>query len=176
MTYITEAISGSALGKAIKSIATRGKNLDTDTQSCLVQSLIQIEQHNNFDYASKTIKAMGRSQKGKAAVSYIMAHSPSRATYSGKTFAGFKLDKSDDAVAINITAAEQVNFWNYQPEKIDPVVTLASLEKRLDKLVEAAREHLSVEDMAKFVRDVQNVSLVTVVATELATTPIKQAA
>ena len=167
MSYTTKAIKGKDLAKAIKSIASRGRNLDRDTQICLIQSLIQIAEHSNFDYASKTIVAMGRSQKGKAAVAYILAHSPSRAVYKSKTFTGFKKDKSDSAVTINVAGAEQVDFWNYIPEKVEVAVTLASLEKRLERLVEAAKEHLNGTDLLKFGVDMRS-SILSVPTTEVA--------
>jgi len=159
MTYTTKAISGAALGKAIKSIAKRGATLDKDTQSCLLQSLIQIDQHDNYDYASKIIKAMGRSQRANAAVTYIQSHAPARSTYKGKTFAGFKKDKGEGAVVINITAAEQVPFWNFTTEKAATTITLASLEKRLVNLVKAASDNLSDAELEVFAADLHRVEL-----------------
>lgn len=159
MSYITRPISSGELGKKIKSIATRSKTLDIDTQACLIQSLIQFEQHGNIDFASKIIKAMGKSQRANAAVTYLQSHAPLRAEYVGRTFKGFKKDKSDTAVPLNITQAEQVNFWDFTTEAPATVVTLESLEKRLANLLKVANENLSNDDLDKFTDMIKGISV-----------------
>lgn len=150
MSYVTKAISGSELGKAIKSIATRGKKMDADINAASIQSLLQINDHNNCDYAGKLVKALPASTRKGDMVAYLCEHAPLVPQYKGKSrvFVGFKINKEDNAQKMNITGAEEKPFSEWVKEKPDPAsFTLDKAQAQLKSLLKRSADKLPPHDL-----------------------------
>lgn len=147
MTYVTKAISSAQLSKNITSIGNRGKKLDGDIQSSAVQCLIQLAEHRNADPASKLVKALGKSANRKALMAYFEEFAPLKRKVKGKTkaFDNYSIDKDAEkiGVIVDVVGAEQVNFWDFQPQKEVIIHDQAYFIKRADTLVKALRKELN---------------------------------
>ena len=135
----------------IKSIKTRGKNIDKDIHETGVAIMRHAEKHHDYSAANRLVDAMPKSGRTKAFIKWFSDHTPYNWNEQEKTF---KLPKNkDNRRVFLIDEAEKVPFWEYtvekEPGEIDVDKMLANLFKRVEKAEVEGREVKGKDTLAK---------------------------
>jgi hypothetical protein len=139
------------IDKKIKSIKTRGKNIDKDIHETGVAIMQHAMAHGDYSAANRLVDALPKSGRTKAFIKWFSDHTPYNWNEQEKTF---KLPKNkDNRRAFLIEEAEAVPFWEYtvekEPEALDINKIIASLFKRVEKAKNDGREVKNVETLVK---------------------------
>jgi hypothetical protein len=135
----------------IKSIKTRGKNIDKDIHETGVAIMRHAMAHGDYSAANRLVDAMPKSGRTKAFIKWFSDHTPYNWNEQEKTF---KLPKNkDNRRVFLIDEAEKVPFWEYtvekEPGEIDVDKMLAALFKRVEKAEGEGREVKGKDTLAK---------------------------
>jgi hypothetical protein len=139
------------IDKKIKSIKTRGKNIDKDIHETGVAIMQHAMAHGDYSAANRLVDALPKSGRTKAFIKWFSDHTPYNWNEQEKTF---KLPKNKDKRRqFMIEEAEAVPFWEYtvekEPEALDINKIIASLFKRVEKAKNDGREVKNVETLVK---------------------------
>jgi hypothetical protein len=139
------------IDKKIKSIKTRGKNIDKDIHETGVAIMQHAMAHGDYSAANRLVDALPKSGRTKAFIKWFSDHTPYNWNEQEKTF---KLPKNKDKRRqFMIAEAEAVPFWEYtvekEPEALDIDKIIASLFKRVEKAKNDGREVKNVETLVK---------------------------
>jgi len=139
------------INSKIKSIKTRGKNLDKDIHETGVAIMRHAAKHHDYSAANRLVDAMPKSGRTKAFIKWFSDHTPYNWNEKEKTF---KLPKNKDKRRqFMIDEAEKVPFWEYtvekEPGEVDVDKMLAALFKRVEKAENDGREVKNKETLAK---------------------------
>jgi hypothetical protein len=135
----------------IKSIKTRGKNIDKDIHMTGVAIMRHAMAHGDYSAANRLVDAMPKSGRTKAFIKWFSDHTPYNWNEKDKVF---KLPRNkDNRRAFLIDEANAVPFWEYtiekEPGEVDVEKMLASLFKRVKTAKEQGREVKGEETLAK---------------------------
>ena len=135
----------------IKSIKTRGKNIDKDIHETGVAIMRHAMAHGDYSAANRLVDAMPKSARTKAFIKWFSDHTPYNWTEKEKCF---KLPKdASKRRQFMIDEAKAVPFWEYtvekEPEALDIDKAIASLFKRYEKAKKEGREIQNVETLVK---------------------------
>jgi hypothetical protein len=139
------------IDKKIKSIKTRGKNIDKDIHETGVAIMQHAEEYHDYSAANRLVDALPKSGRTKAFIKWFSDHTPYNWNEQERTF---KLPKNKDKRRqFMIAEAEAVPFWEYtvekEPEALDIDKIIASLFKRVEKAKNDGREVKNVETLVK---------------------------
>lgn len=139
------------INKRIKSIRTRGKNIDRDIDIAGCAIMEHAAEHGDYSAANRLVDALPKSARTKAFITWFSDHTPYNWTEKEKCF---KLPK--DAIKrrqFMIDEAKAVPFWEYtvetEPKSLDIDKVIASLFKRFEKEKKEGREVFNVETLVK---------------------------
>tara|TARA_R110000823_G_scaffold194054_1_gene325473 strand:+ start:178 stop:636 length:459 start_codon:yes stop_codon:yes gene_type:complete len=139
------------INKRIKSIKTRGKNIDRDIDIAGCAIMEHAAEHGDYSAANRLVDALPKSARTKAFITWFSDHTPYNWTEKEKCF---KLPK--DAIKrrqFMIDEAKAVPFWEYtvetEPKSLDIDKVIASLFKRFEKEKKEGREVFNVETLVK---------------------------
>ena len=139
------------IDKKIKSIKTRGKNIDKDIHETGVAIMQHAMAHGDYSAANRLVDALPKSGRTKAFIKWFSDHTPYNWNEQEKTF---KLPKNKDKRRqFMIAEAKAVPFWEYtvekEPGEIDVDKVLANLFKRVETAKEQGREVKGEATLAK---------------------------
>ena len=139
------------IDKKIKSIKTRGKNIDKDIHETGVAIMRHAMAHGDYTRANRLVDVLPKSGRTKAFIKWFSDHTPYKWNEQEKTF---KLPKNkDNRRVFLIDEAEKVPFWEYtvekEPGEIDVDKMLAALFKRVEKAEGEGREVKGKDTLAK---------------------------
>lgn len=140
-----------AIDNMIRSIRTRGKNIDRDIHATGVAIMRHAEKHGDFTRANKLVAVLPKSGRTKAFVKWFSDHTPYNWNDTDKVFTLPK--NKDKRRQFMIAEANAVPFWEYtvekEPGEIDVDKLIASLFKRVETAKEQGREVKGEETLAK---------------------------
>lgn len=125
------------LGTAIKSIGTRGKQLDTDIHNAGVSCLYHAEQHGDVTLLTRLVEAMPKSGRAKALVAW--AEHFGLVTFN-KEEKRFKVTKPKNK-QWDLEGANDVPFWEFTEEKEVGDLTIDALVKMVVNKVQKASDN-----------------------------------
>jgi len=139
------------INKKIKSIKTRGKNIDKDIHETGVAIMQHAEEYHDYSAANRLVDAMPKSGRTRAFIKWFSDHTPYNWTEKEKCF---KLPKdASKRRQFMIAEAKAVPFWEYtvekEPETLDIDKIIASLFKRVEKAENDGRKVKNKETLAK---------------------------
>jgi len=128
----------------IKSIKTRGKNIDKDIHETGVAIMRHAMAHGDYTRANRLVDAMPKSGRTKAFIKWFSDHTPYNWNEKEKTF---KLPKNKDKRrGFLIAAAIKVPFWEYTAEvtpgtiDVDKCLQFQTILEQTSKRLEKAEE------------------------------------
>lgn len=128
----------------IKSIKTRGKNIDKDIHETGVAIMQHAEKHHDYSAASRLVAALPKSGRTKAFIKWFSDHTPYNWNEKEKTF---RLPKNKDKRrAFLIEEANAVPFWEYTVEvkpgvvDVDKCLQFQTILDQTSKRMEKAEE------------------------------------
>jgi len=130
------------LNTAIKSIGTRGKQLDGDIHLAAVSCLYHAEQFGDHTLITRLVNAMPNSGRPKALVRWVEDFS--LLSFDKETKA-FKITSSKKKVW-NIEGASEMPFWEYLPEKDIAELSIDALVKFVVGKIEKASDNGKLKD------------------------------
>ena len=139
------------INKRIKSIRTRGKNIDRDIDIAGCAIMEHAAEHGDYSAANRLVDALPKSARTKAFITWFSDHTPYNWTEKEKCF---KLPKdASKRRQFMIAEAKAVPFWEYtvetEPKSLDIDKVIASLFKRFEKEKKEGREVFNVETLVK---------------------------
>lgn len=115
MNKPTEFMNAAQIDKAIKSIATRGANLDKDIHAAAVSTLAHIEAHGDVILANRLMQAMPKSGRRAALQTWMLAFGRLVLNDDKATKKEMPLKYSKAAVS-NVLKAQETPFWEFTKE------------------------------------------------------------
>lgn len=115
MTYMT----AKEMETKIKSIALRGKNLDTDIHETAVSTLAHIEAHGDVTLANRLLVAMPKAGRKAALMGWMLAMGKV-VKNSDKATMELSPLKYDKAGETDLDTAQAVPFWDWMKELAVP--------------------------------------------------------
>ena len=139
------------INKRIKSIKTRGKNIDRDIDIAGCAIMEHAAEHGDYSAANRLVDALPKSGRTKAFIKWFSDHTPYNWTEKEKCFTLPK--DASERRQFMINEAKAVPFWEYtvekEPEALDIDKAIASLFKRYEKAKKEGREIQNVETLVK---------------------------
>jgi len=156
----------------IKSIKTRGKNIDKDIHETGVAIMKHALAHGDYTRANKLVDAMPKSGRTKAFIKWFSDHTPYNWNEKEKTF---KLPKNKDKRrAFLIDEADAVPFWEYTVEVTPGTIDvdkclqfqtiLEQTSKRIEKAEETKGDKAAFENRAVLFKKLSNMSVEDIMA------------
>ena len=139
------------INKRIKSIKTRGKNIDRDIDIAGCAIMEHAAEHGDYSAANRLVDALPKSARTKAFIKWFSDHTPYNWTEKEKCF---KLPKdASKRRQFMIDEAKSVPFWEYtvenEPKALDIDKSIAALFKSFEKAKKEGREIHNVESLVK---------------------------
>ena len=124
------------LGKAIKSIATRGAKLDSDIHIAAVSCLHHAFNHGDVTLMTKLVDAMPKSGRRKALIHWVQEHSLLGYVEGEQAF---RMTASKTK-QWKLKVAEETPFWEFTTEKAPTDLTMEQLVKLVVTKVQKAKD------------------------------------
>jgi hypothetical protein len=122
-----------AIGKAIASLAKRGKAFDKDVHIAAMSCLIHADKHGDITLANKLIDALPASQRKNALRDWFLAFGKFNYDQQNKTFT------FNGAVQTQEAEAMSTPFWEFKPEAAYvPFNAIAFLNSAIKRVENAA--------------------------------------
>ena len=156
----------------IKSIKTRGKNIDKDIHETGIAIMRHAAKHGDYTRANKLVDAMPKSGRTKAFIKWFSDHTPLNWNDKEKVF---KLPKNKDKRrAFLIDEANAVPFWEYTVEVTPGTIDvdkclqfqtiLEQTSKRLEKVEETKGDKAAFLKRAALFERLSNMSVEDIMA------------
>lgn len=151
----------------IKSIKTRGKNIDKDIHETGVAIMQHAMAHGDYTRANRLVDVLPKSGRTKAFIKWFSDHTPYNWNEQEKCF---KLPKNkDNRRVFLIDEAEKVPFWEYTAEVAPGIIDvdkclqfqtiLAQTSKRLEKVEETKGDKAAFLKRAVLFEKLSNMSV-----------------
>lgn len=134
--------------KAIGTIKRMGVRFDTLVHVTAVSCIKHAEDSGDFTLASKLVKAMPKSARGKALVHWFTMFSPCQWS---KEADQFKKTKGEKAVAFDLQGAEATPFYELTPEKDPAPITIEAIIASIKSRVKKSKDQPEPLDVDKLV-------------------------